>query len=198
MQNMNKFPVQIKPAFAIVAAVAILLFPLKYIQGWVTASVVHELFHLIAIQLMKIRIWGITLDCTGAIIETEPMVPMQELICALLGPLGALLLLITATIAPITAVCALLQSLFNLLPYYPLDGGRVLHNLAEILIGESMAVRVTKCVNIITIIVLSALSVMVQLRYHCGILPLFMVLLLFLRNLKSNYALQTARSNSRI
>ena len=59
-----------------------------------------------------------------------PMPPGAELICALAGPGGSLLL----GLAPIPelAVCGLIQGLFNLIPLMPMDGGRALGCLLEL------------------------------------------------------------------
>ena len=198
MLRLNRFLLNIRPAFAIISAVAVSVFPLKFVIAWVMASITHELFHIFAICFMNIRIMRITLDGTGAIVETETMLPGQELICALAGPLGGMTLLLFARTIPETAMCALVQSIFNLLPYYPLDGGRALHCLATFLLGEHCANCITAYINIIIIVLLLAVSVFLQLQYHLGVVPLFVTLLLFLRNIKSNFTLQTAQSNSRI
>jgi Zn-dependent protease len=198
MLRLNRFLFNIRPAFAIISAVAVSVFPLKFVIAWVIASITHELFHIFAICVMNIRIMRITLDGTGAIVETETMLPDQELICALAGPLGGMTLLLFARTIPETAMCALVQSIFNLLPYYPLDGGRALHCLATLLLGEHCANCITAHINIIVIVLLLAVSVFLQLQYHLGVVPLFVTLLLFLRNIKSNFTLQTAQSNSRI
>lgn len=198
MLRLNRFLFNIRPAFAIISAVAVSVFPLKFVIAWVMASITHELFHIFAICFMNIRIMRITLDGTGSIVETETMLPSQELICALAGPLGGMTLLLFARTIPETAMCALVQSIFNLLPYYPLDGGRALHCLATFLLGEHCANCITAYINIIIIVLLLAVSVFLQLQYHLGVVPLFVTLLLFLRNIKSNFTLQTAQSNSRI
>ena len=198
MLRLNRFLLNIRPAFAIISAVAVSVFPLKFVIAWVMASITHELFHIFAICFMNIRIMRITLDGTGSIVETETMLPSQELICALAGPLGGMTLLLFARTIPETAMCALVQSIFNLLPYYPLDGGRALHCLATFLLGEHCANCITAYINIIIIVLLLAVSVFLQLQYHLGVVPLFVTLLLFLRNIKSNFTLQTAQSNSRI
>lgn len=196
MRWWNNCAVRVKPAFLLSAAFALALLPLKWIFSWGLAAFVHEACHIICIHSMRHRVLTITLDGTGAIIEAEPMLPLQELMCTLAGPIGALLLLVFTSYFPMLAICALIQSAFNLLPYYPLDGGRALHNLILIFLYEKLAVQITKCVNFIVIILLGALSVIVQIKYKYGIVPLCMTTLLFLRSNKSNYSLQTERSNS--
>lgn len=62
----------------------------------------------------------------GALIETHGLSLWGECISALAGPLGSFILLSFAQFLPMSAVCGLIQGLFNLLPVYPLDGGRVL------------------------------------------------------------------------
>jgi len=196
--RLNKLQFNIRPAFPIISAIAISVFPLKFLVAWIIASVTHELFHILAICVMKIGILRIILDGNGTIIETESMLPYQELICALAGPFGGMLLMLFARAIPEAAICALIQSAFNLLPYYPLDGGRALHCLMAMLAGEGSANRITAYINIITLVLLLTVFFYLQLHYRFGVTPLFIILLLFLKSIKNNFALQTAQSNSRI
>ncbi len=112
-------------------ALALLLFPLKWVLAWMLAAAVHELGHIGAVYLCHGKIHGITLRLGGAKLETDYLSPRQELFCALAGPAAGLSLLLVGRWLPRTALLALAQSAYNLLPLFPLDGGRALRALAK-------------------------------------------------------------------
>lgn len=104
---------------------------------------VHELFHLFAALLLRVRVksvivmpFGMTLRLSGALIRK----PVQEIVIALAGPFANVLMLFLGAFfrhfyfwAEKSMFfyhgfnCAIL--FFNLLPILPLDGGRVLRAL---------------------------------------------------------------------
>lgn len=107
----------------------LLALPFSWVLAMVIAAAVHELGHCAALFALDIPIFSISIGPFGAKIETGPMEPGQELRCALAGPgLGLMLCLFWRWI-PKCAGFALAQSLFNLLPVWPLDGGRALRAL---------------------------------------------------------------------
>lgn len=185
MRRKNDCATQVRPAFFLTAAFALVLLPAKWLLAWGIASLFHEACHILCLRLMGLRILTVILDGNGTRMEVEPMLPLQEFICALSGPIGALLLLVFSAHFPALSICALLQSAFNLLPIYPLDGGRALHNLILILLDEKKAVLFTECVNIATLGLLGAFSVVLQLKYGCGLAPMVLTLLLYFRSRKS-------------
>jgi len=105
------------------------------------ASVVfHELSHSMVARLYKIRVISITLFVFGGVarLGREPSKPSQEFKIAIAGPLASLLLAgvfglvlqvlhgeMADAVAMYLAGTNLMLAVFNLLPGFPLDGGRV-------------------------------------------------------------------------
>lgn len=95
---------------------------------WVWAilfsGLIHELGHLAALWCMGKGIFGVRIRAFGARIDTEYLSGKEGILCALAGPGAGLLLLMFWRWIPKVCFCALVQSIFNLMPLYPLDGGR--------------------------------------------------------------------------
>ena len=91
------------------------------------AVAAHEAGHLIVLRLLGARVLSLRLGFLDARIRTGPLGYRQEMLAALAGPAvsvaGCCLL---RTRAPGFAAISLLLGLFNLLPLWPLDGGRAL------------------------------------------------------------------------
>ena len=121
--------VRTEAGFWIVLGLMVLLFPLRFLVGVRLAAVIHELGHLTAIRLTGGRVRGIWLHAGGAWIETAPMEPGQAILCALAGPGAGALTVFAWRWFPELAVAGLVQTIFNLIPIYPLDGGQVARNI---------------------------------------------------------------------
>lgn len=104
----------------------------------------HELTHSLVAKARKLEVESITLFFFGGVasLPSEDMKPWTEFLMALAGPvfsivLGLVFLLISKISMPVylTAIASYLGSInlilaiFNLLPGYPLDGGRVFRAL---------------------------------------------------------------------
>jgi Zn-dependent protease/CBS domain-containing protein len=113
----------------------------------------HELSHSLVARARGLPVKNITLFIFGGVsnIEQEPKSPGVEFQMSLVGPLTSLvlgglffllLLLSRGETSPFVAVLSylawtnILLGLFNLLPGFPLDGGRVLHSLIWKLSGN--------------------------------------------------------------
>ena len=110
----------------IYCSLLLLLLPLKLLFGLAAAAAIHELSHILALKYFHEPILQIRLHAGGAVIQTNPLPPQQELFCAAAGPAGSLLCFLLVHQFPLFALCALIQGIMNLIPLYPLDGGRML------------------------------------------------------------------------
>lgn len=122
--------VEVTAGFCILWALLILLFPLKFLLAAACAALIHELCHALAVRMTGGEILGLTLDAGGVTMEISGLDAGKELLCALAGPAGSILLALAPI--PSLSLCAMIQGAFNLVPLAPLDGGRALGCLLEI------------------------------------------------------------------
>ena len=118
--------IRIDPFSCFLAAMLLLTLPLQWVAAACLAAVFHELCHIGAIYLTGGQVYRLQIGMGGARIQTDFSCPGQELICALAGPAGSLLLLLLYRKCPRLALCGAVQGFFNLIPVYPMDGGRAL------------------------------------------------------------------------
>lgn len=145
----------LRPGAVIAVACGVLLVPLRWLVSVILAAVFHESCHILALKLAKRRIRRIIISASGTTIETQPLEPGTELLCALAGPVGSLLLVGVFPSFPELAVCGLVHGVWNLLPVYPLDGGRVLRS-GLYLIWPERAASISRIVRLVTASLLAA------------------------------------------
>lgn len=133
---MGKCRIETEPSVYIVAALGLLLIPIPWLVAILLAAVVHELFHWMAVAALGGRVLNLRIGFSGARMEIPPMAPWKELLCAAAGPLGSLSILLFRQWMPRTAICALVQAIWNLLPMYPMDGGRILRCFFRMTMGK--------------------------------------------------------------
>ena len=112
-------------------ALLLLTVPLKLLAASAVAAGFHELCHIWAVRALGGRVEGAAFTAGGAVLDISGLSSGAEALAAAAGPLGSFLLLLLVRICPALALCAFVQGCFNLLPVYPLDGGRILVGAME-------------------------------------------------------------------
>lgn len=107
----------------------------------------------------------------------SPMTDAQELFCALAGPMGSFLLLFFCRKAPLLALCGFVQGVFNLLPVFPLDGGRAMGCLLR-LIAPEQGDRIADAIGVVFLLLIFLLASAASFLLNWGIVPLLAVSLL--------------------
>lgn len=171
--------IQISPFACAVIAVSILTIPMKWVLAWLGAVAIHEAGHLLALVLCGVRIYDFQINLNGAKIVTEQMQGQQTLITTLAGPLIGAVPILFARLNPHLAVCSALLTLYNIMPLYPLDGGRVLYCVVSFLFQNSLGVKIYKIISRLFLISLTIACVVVSNKFDLGcILPAFCLILI--------------------
>lgn len=140
--------ITVQPGAMVGLALLLLAMELKWVAAFLVSAAVHECCHLLALRVQRVPIYAVSVGLTGAKIETPSLTKLQEFFGALAGPVGGLLLCLFASRFPRLAVCAFFHSAWNLLPLYPLDGGRALRCL--------MPVRIARVIEMAVIVLILA------------------------------------------
>lgn len=135
--------------------------------GLFASLILHEMAHALVARQFGVPTTGITLFLFGGVAElaSEPTKPKDEFYISIVGPLASLFLALffwtsahlaselmswplSAAILSYLAIINLVLALFNLVPAFPLDGGRVFRALLWARSGDLMratrkAVRVS-------------------------------------------------------
>lgn len=123
---MNRPQISIRAELLLIIVIALLLLPMQWVVAWFGAVIFHEACHYAALRLCGNRVFEVKLSLSGALMVTESLSRGREFLCAVSGPVGGGLLLLLSKWFPRLAICGLFQSVYNLLPIFPLDGGRAM------------------------------------------------------------------------
>ena len=162
-------------------ALMLLILPLQWVAAFIIAALWHEFCHLAAVYLCGSRVERVQISPTGTVMDTPPLSTVRELICTLAGPMGGFLLIFLARSFPRLALCGAIHSLYNLLPMFPLDGGRAFRTIAQCLFPKR-AEAICTAVAWGTRIFLFGISLLVTVTWELGVLPLLCMVRLLLPN----------------
>ena len=163
-----------------VGALLCLAVPLDWVISGIIAACVHESCHILGVLLCMGRICSVRIGTRGAVLDGTPMEPPRELLCILAGPAGSFALLLFWEYCPKVALCGAVQGAFNLLPVYPLDGGRALLCMAGLLFSPETAAGICMVVRYLFAAALLLLGITGIFVYDLGVFPvLAMVFFLY-------------------
>ena len=155
---MKPYQTEYSVSFAVCfgSCLILLLLPFNIVASIFFAVVIHELCHIGALKILHIPVYSIEICANGTIIHTPPLPPAQEFLCAAAGPAGSFLCLLFLRVFPLFAICGCVQGLYNLLPIYPLDGGRMLRCITQFFFPArtDTICLIIKCVVIASIAVI--------------------------------------------
>ena len=147
-------------------------------------AIIHELGHLVAGLILKFKPEEVKLTPVGLQIRFKidsreynekikeaRSLNIKKAIIALAGPLTNLIIAVVTIIIgyfnaniqntyiyQIIIYANFLIAMFNLIPIYPMDGGRVLNELLKIFIGNKKAYKITYIVSKTILILLTAVA----------------------------------------
>ncbi len=168
---------EVRPGFVALLCFLFYISPGMVFWSFLMLSALHELGHLAVLRIFSIQVRKIRLGAFGAVMDTAPMSFFQEAICALAGPMvNIVCFFLLKGSAPGTALLSLLLGCYNLLPVFPLDGGRALRALLCSLMPLKAARIAEMTASILTLAAIACLSV--QQKDTFGILPLWLFTIL--------------------
>ena len=145
-------------------------------------AIIHEIGHLIAGLILKFEPEEIKLTPVGLRIQFKvsdeeykiknvKSITIKKAIIALAGPITNLIIATTAVlmakfninlqnlyIYELIVYSNLLIAMFNLIPIYPMDGGRVVNETLKLVCGNKKAYKITYILSKTILIILTAIS----------------------------------------
>ena len=168
------------------------------IYAWVMLfAFIHELGHLIAGIFLKLKPKTLSLMPFGISITFEAygykkLIEIKKIILAIAGPLTNFLIAVLAILLKHDGnleeniiYSNILIAIFNMIPVYPLDGGRILKGIIRSRFSEMKADEIINKISNITIILLTAIS-SIAILYFKNISILFVLVYLWIVVLKEN------------
>lgn len=179
----------------------IIIFALTHqieVYGWIMLfAFIHELGHMLAGIVLKLKPKSLSfmpfgISITFETYEYKKLVEIKKILIAIAGPLTNLIICIVSIFLHINLATKalilysnILIILFNLIPIYPLDGGRILKGIIRLNHEKIKSDRIVNRISNILIIILTAISSIVIL-YIKNIAILFVIIYLWIIIINEN------------
>lgn len=142
----------------------------------------HEAGHLLCLRCFGAEVHQLRLSCCGAVICTDILPYGQELAAAASGPAVNLALFFLCMRGhPLTALVNLCLFTYNMLPIYPLDGGRMLRAVLHLLLHDDTAAAAERWVVRSFLAMLGGAALYCVCILHLGLWPVVVFGLLLIK-----------------
>lgn len=168
------------------------------IYAWIMLfAFIHELGHMMAGLILKLKPKTLSLMPFGISITFETyeyikLVEIKKILIAIAGPVTNLIICsivlflhINTEIKELIIYSNILIALFNLIPMYPLDGGRILKGIIKLKYKGIKSDNIINKVSNSLVIILTALS-SIAVLYLKNIAILFLVIYLWIITINEN------------
>ena len=168
------------------------------IYAWVMIfAFVHELGHMIAGLILRLKPKSLSfmpfgISITFETYEYKKLIEIKKNLIAIAGPITNLVICVISSLLHINAETKqliiysnILIALFNLIPLYPLDGGRILKGIIRLKYKEIKSDRIVNKISNILIILLTGIS-SIGILYLRNLSILFVLIYLWIIVINEN------------
>lgn len=174
--------IDVSPAFIALLCVYFYFDPAETFAPFLLSVTAHEVGHLVALRSLGAEIYGVRFRLSGAVMQTQPMGYWQEFVAAAAGPAVSFALFFAfARQFPTFSLVNFCLFAYNLLPFYPLDGGRMLRALLHLLLPEGIASLLARIVCGLALLLLGILACYLTCVRHVGLWAVVVYAFLLLR-----------------
>lgn len=169
---MRSSRLSITPGAVCFGCIGLALNPLGLFLPFLCSAALHELGHWAVLRLYHVPAEQLRITALGCVMRTAPLSYRVEARCAFAGPgVNFLLFMLSVRIFPAFALVNLSLALFNLLPLWPLDGGRLLRAMLCSRLAPDNAQKAESWIAAVTVGLIWMLAAWATCYLHMGLAP---------------------------